>query len=94
MGRKRGAIDFVGDVLLWLWPFTPAWSLFGVPASMRTRTQTVNHLCIFEINSSAAFTASDLQIVGFSFEHLLGLWFLYFPFFLLSLCFNLTNYDV
>lgn len=37
-------IDFVGDVL---WPFIPAWSLFGVPASMRTRTQTVNHLCIF-----------------------------------------------
>lgn len=36
--------------------------------------------------------ASDLQIVGFSFEHLLGFLFLYVLFSVMT--FYLTNYDV
>lgn len=50
MGRKVRHIDFVGNVV-WYYPVALALHScmvpIGVPASMRTRTQTVNHLCIF-----------------------------------------------
>lgn len=44
------SLDFVGNVV-WYYPVALALHScmvpIGVPASMRTRTQTVNHLCIF-----------------------------------------------
>jgi len=49
-GAKWWHIDFVGNVV-WYYPAALALHScmvpIGVPASMRTRTQTVNHLCIF-----------------------------------------------
>lgn len=74
-GPKVEHIDFVGDIV-WYYPVALALNScmvpIGVPASMRTRTQTVNHLCIFQINSSAAFMASVLQMVYLVFCKLLS----------------------
>lgn len=49
-GLETGRVDSVGN-MVWYYPVALALHScmvpIGVPASMRTRTQTVNHLCIF-----------------------------------------------